>query len=46
MDILLTLDECNRNYRHASRHYVELYSNRRHSSVQQVNSEKNVRNKY
>jgi len=36
VDILLTLGKCNRNYRRASRHYAELYSNRCHSSARQV----------
>jgi len=36
MDILLTLGECNRNYRRASHHYAELYPNCRHSSARQV----------
>jgi len=36
VDILLTLGECNRNYKCAFRHYAELYSNRHHPSAWQV----------
>jgi len=36
VDILLTLGEWNKNYRRTSRHYADLYPNRRHPNIRQV----------
>jgi len=43
VDILMTLDECNRNYKRTSHHYAELYPNRYYPSVRQmINIERKV----
>jgi len=43
VDILMTLGECNRNYKCTSRHYAELYPNRHYLSAQQmINTERKV----
>jgi len=43
VDILLTLDKYNRNYKRASCQYAELYPNRCHPNIRQVIIERRAR---